>query len=81
MESSSWNPGAFERHRDFLILSGSHLASGIFDTKIRSTGTTASAASLGCTANIRQPSAICAKLGIPSVSLHPHLPDVPRGTP
>jgi len=38
----------------------------------------ASAVSLVCKANVRQPSAICAKLGIPSVSLHPHLPYVPQ---
>ena len=40
-------------------------------------GTASNGAALGCKESSRQPSAICAKLGIPSAFPLPHLPSVP----
>ena len=47
------------------------------DTKVRRVGTASNGAALGCKESSRQPSAICAKLGIPSAFPLPHLPSVP----
>ena len=49
----------------------------ISDTKVRRVGTASNGAALGCEESSRQPSTICAKLGIPSAFPLPHLPSVP----
>ena len=49
----------------------------ISDTKVRRVGTASNGATLGCKESSRQPSTICAKLGIPSTFPLPHLPSVP----
>ena len=47
------------------------------DTKVRRVGTASNGAALGCEESSRQPSTICAKLGIPSAFPLPHLSSVP----
>ena len=51
-----------------------HVPGGFSDTKVSEGGTTANATLLVCTESVRQPSAICAKLGIPSSFRRPRLP-------
>ncbi|MCS2991184.1 hypothetical protein NXY02_17340 [Bacteroides fragilis] len=69
MKSRCANIGAF-----FSTPYLHHAPCGFSDTKKRRAVPTANGVSLGCTESGRQPSAICAKLGIPSSFRRPRLP-------
>ncbi|WP_157459911.1 hypothetical protein [Bacteroides caccae] len=66
------------KHWDFLSIRASSRSRRIFRYKGTEGGTTANATLLVCTESVRQPSAICTKLGIPTAFRLPRLPPVPH---